>query len=53
MIPGHFTRMADQLVDSALPSTREFWRTRYFNATPEEAADPRPFSEVLAERVAS
>jgi hypothetical protein len=39
-----------QHVDSVLPTTRIFWRTKFFNATPEEANDPRPWAEVLAER---
>ena len=50
MIPSHIIRMAAQLVDSQLVTTRIYWRVRYFNATPEEAADPRPFSVVLGER---
>jgi len=45
-----FGRMANQLVDSALPSTREYWRKKFFGATDIEAADPRPFIEVLASR---
>lgn len=36
-------------VDSSLESTRIFWRERY-GATPEQARDPRPFAEVLAEK---
>ena len=46
----HLTRMATQLVDSKLETTRIYWRTTYFGATPEEAADPRPFAVVLGER---
>ena len=49
---SHLDRIAVQLVDSALASTREFWRARYFAATPEDAADPRPFADVLADREA-
>ena len=45
-----FLIQLEQLVDSALPSTREFWRRKYFNATDQEATDPRPFIEVLKER---
>lgn len=45
-----FLIQLEQLVDSALPSTREFWRRKYFNATDQEASDPRPFIEVLKER---
>ncbi|KFB10373.1 hypothetical protein EL18_01404 [Nitratireductor basaltis] len=37
-------------VDSRLESTRVFWRQKYFNATDEEARDPRPWAEVFAER---
>ena len=48
--PGAFPFMAAQLVDSSLATTREFWRTRYFNASPDEASDPRPFAEVLRAR---
>lgn len=47
---GHLQRTARQLVDSRLGSTRTYWRTRFYGATPEEAADPRPFAVVLAER---
>lgn len=50
MIAAHLIRMALQLVDSTLATTREYWRATYFNATPQEASDPRPFAEVLAER---
>jgi hypothetical protein len=52
-VTSHLDRTANQLVDSALASTREFWRVRFFGATPEEASDPRPFAEVLAERGAA
>lgn len=45
-----FLLQLEQLVDSAIPSTREFWRHKYFNATDQEAKDPRPFVEVLKER---
>lgn len=48
--PGAFPFMALQLVDSQLATTREFWRSKYWNATAEEASDPRPFREVLAAR---
>lgn len=52
LLTSHAERMGNQLVDSTLATTREFWRTKY-GATPEEAADPRPFAEVLAERAAA
>ena len=51
--PGVLPFMAMQLVDSALATTREFWRTKYFGATEAEANDPRPWSELMAERQAS
>lgn len=50
MIMKEFEIMKNQLVDSELESTRVFWRKKYFDATDEEAADPRPFIEVLGER---
>lgn len=50
LIPGHIARTAGQLVDSTVATTREHWRRACFDATPEEAADPRPFAEVLADR---
>lgn len=50
LLDNHFIRTAGRLVDSDIPSSREFWRARYFDATPAEASDPRPFSEALAER---
>lgn len=50
MLDLAFLIQLEQLVDSALPSTREFWRRKYFNATDQEVADPRPFNEVLKER---
>lgn len=39
-----------QLVDSTNPTTREFWRKTYCNASDDEARDPRPFADVLASR---
>lgn len=48
--PGALPFMAMQLVDSALPETRRFWRTKYFAATTAEADDPRAFQLVLSER---
>ena len=53
LMDWHLDRMARQLVDSSVASTRLFWRTKFFTATPQEAADPRPFAEVLSERCAS
>jgi hypothetical protein len=37
-------------VDSRLETTRVFWRTKCFGATPDEAADPRPWAEVMEQR---
>lgn len=45
-----FALQAVSFVDSVVPQTRRFWRTRYFDATPAEADDPRPFADVLKER---
>lgn len=36
-------------VDSTIKETRIYWREK-IGATPSEARDPRPFSEVVAER---
>lgn len=41
-----------QMVDSIIPTTRDFWRRTYFDATDDEARDPRPFAEVLESRSA-
>lgn len=49
IIASHADRMANQLVDSTLESTRLFWRAK-MGATDQEARDPRPFCDVLAER---
>jgi hypothetical protein len=43
----------ESMVDSSVPETRMFWRRKWFNATEQEAADPRPFAEVLDERLVS
>jgi hypothetical protein len=51
LIGGHIAIMAVQLVDSQVETTRAFWRRRYFGATDSEAADPRPFKDVLAGRM--
>jgi hypothetical protein len=48
-----FWLQATTLVDSQVPTTREFWRKKYFSATEDEAHDPRPFAEVLVARVAA
>lgn len=37
-------------LDSALESTRVHWRKTYTDASDAEAADPRPWREVLADR---
>lgn len=50
MLSIAFAIQASQLVDSALESTRIFWRKKYFNASDAEARDPRPFHIVLSER---
>ncbi len=47
---NHFEFMRDQLVDSTIMTTRVFWRTTYFGATPAEANDMRDWATVLAER---
>jgi hypothetical protein len=53
IIHHHFAdTMLPQMVDSALASTRHFWRTKYFGATEAEANDPRPFVDVLSDRKA-
>lgn len=39
-----------QMVDSTVPTTREFWRKTYCNASDDEARDPRPFADVIASR---
>jgi hypothetical protein len=39
------------MVDSPLLSTRVFWRKKFWGATDEEANDPRPFIEVLRDRI--
>lgn len=44
---NHFEFMRDQLVDSTVATTRVFWRTKYFNATLEQANDPRPWKNVV------
>lgn len=41
-----------QMVDSSVATTRAFWRTKFFQASPAEAADPRPFAAVLQDRAA-
>ena len=48
--PGHFSIMANQLVDSTIDTTRVYWRKRYYNATDAEANDPRKWEVVLGER---
>jgi hypothetical protein len=37
-------------VDSRLETTRVFWRTNCFGATPDEAVDPRPWADVMEQR---
>lgn len=44
------TLQLQQMVDSRLATTREFWRRKFYAATDAEATDPRPFAEVLADR---
>jgi hypothetical protein len=44
-----FTLHASSGVNSALESTRIYWREK-LGMSPEEARDPRPFSEVLTAR---
>lgn len=50
VLQNHMNRMTRQMVDSAVPTTREYWRMMV-GATPNEAKDPRPFAEVFAERL--
>lgn len=50
MIQAHLIRMAEQLVDSTVLTTRVYWRKKFYAATDEEANDPRPFAVVLSER---
>ncbi|WP_156459686.1 hypothetical protein [Brevundimonas sp. Root1279] len=52
LLESHVGLMANQLVDSSLETTRLYWRKKS-GATPLEAADPRPFAVVLAERAAA
>lgn len=51
ILSRHLRRMGLQLVDSSLETTRLYWRREFFDATEAEAADPRPFAQVLADRV--
>lgn len=48
VILTHALRMAEQLVDSALPSTREFWRRKMGHPDP-VVTDPRPLAVIVAE----
>lgn len=41
--------MALQLVDSALASTRYWWRRHWWGFSEEIATDPRPMREILGE----
>ena len=50
VIDGHAELMCGSMIDSRLATTRVFWRKKYYDATDEEANDPRPFSDVLADR---
>lgn len=50
ILERQFQRMASQLVDSTIPETRAYWRTKYCGASPEEASDPRPWNVVFSER---
>lgn len=38
------------MVDSKLETTRVFWRKKFYNATDEQAYDPRPFLDVLSDK---
>jgi hypothetical protein len=49
ILQNHLGRMVRQMVDSAVPTTREYWRLKV-GANEQEASDPRPFADVLAER---
>lgn len=48
----HAEHMCKHLVDSTVLTTRIYWRVTYYGATDAEARDPRPWSDVLAERAA-
>ena len=50
-LPYAFSLLVAQMVDSAAPTTRAFWRKEYYAATDAEANDPRPFEQVLADRI--
>lgn len=45
-----FEIQCEQLVDSTLASTREYWRGAVLGHSPEIARDPRPLAVVLAEK---
>jgi hypothetical protein len=38
--------MANQLVDSKLTTTREWWRREFFKLSEEIVTDPRPIKEI-------
>jgi len=51
MLDFAFNLYLKQMPDSSLESTRVFWRKKYWDATDKEAYDPRPWIEVLADRL--
>jgi len=42
----HLGLMANQLVDSKLATTREWWRREFFKLPEEIVIDPRPIKEI-------
>jgi hypothetical protein len=50
LIGTAFANMATGMVDSVLESTRVYWRKKYFEATDDDARDPRPWIDVAADR---
>jgi hypothetical protein len=51
MLQIAFALQLTQMLDSTLESTRRFWRAEFYGATEAEQRDPRPWAEVLAERM--
>lgn len=49
--PGAFGLVLYSCVDSEIETTRVYWRKKFCNASEAEARDPRPFEEVLSERI--
>jgi|GEM_PF-6378755 len=51
MLDVAFNLYLKQMPDSSLESTRVLWRKKFWHATDAEAYDPRPWVEVLADRL--